>query len=112
MPNSSLFKHGYALLIGVGADLPVTIQDAKGLRDILVDSERCAYPSDQVKLLTEGQATRQGILDGLDWLIAQIPKNSQATSSRWARCRAQNSSNRAASKWRPARAAADRRRSR
>jgi uncharacterized caspase-like protein len=79
MPNSSTFNHGYALLIGVGAGLPVTVQDAKGLRDILVDSGRCAYPPDQVKLLTESQATRQGILDGLDWLITQVPNDPEAT---------------------------------
>lgn len=79
MPNSSTFNHGYALLIGVGADLPVTVQDAKGLRDILVDSGRCAYPPGQVKLLTEGQATRQGVLDGLDWLIDQVPDDPEAT---------------------------------
>ncbi len=79
MPNSSLFKHGYALLVGVGADLPVTVQDAKGLHDILVDSQRCAYPPGQVKLLTESQATRQGILDGMGWLITQMPNDPEAT---------------------------------
>ncbi len=79
MSNPSLFKHGYALLVGVGADLPVTVQDAIGLRDILIDQQRCIYPQDQVKLLTESQATRQGILDGLDWLSTQIKNDSEAT---------------------------------
>lgn len=80
MPNSSLFSHGYALLIGVGVDLPVTVQDATGLRDILVDSQRCAYSIDQAKLLTGNQATRQGMLDGLDWLSMQIQDDPAATA--------------------------------
>lgn len=42
MPNTS-FAHGYALLVSVGADLLVTVQDATGLRDILVNPQRCAY---------------------------------------------------------------------
>ena len=79
MPNPSLFKHGYALLIGVGADLPVTAEDATVLRDILVDPQRCTYPPDQVKLLTKSQATRQGILDGLDWLRTQVQNDPEAT---------------------------------
>lgn len=79
MPNSAIFEHGYALLIGVGADLPVTVQDATGLRNILVDSERCAYRPAQVKLLTQEQATRQGILEGLDWIAAQTRNNPEAT---------------------------------
>ena len=69
---NQIFKQGYALLIGVGNDLPITVQDATAVNDILIDSQRCAYPINQVKLLTENQATRQGILEGLDWLIAQV----------------------------------------
>ena len=79
MPDST-FVHGYALLVGVGADLPVTVQDATGLRDILIDTQRCAYPSNHVRLITEAQATRQGILDGLDWLIAQTQQDIAATA--------------------------------
>lgn len=62
----SQFSQGHALLIGVGADLPVTIKDATGIADILQDPERCAYPQNQVTLLTETTATRQGILGALD----------------------------------------------
>ncbi|MBN2004211.1 MAG: caspase family protein [Anaerolineae bacterium] len=78
MPSS--FNHGYALLIGVGADLPVTVKDATGIRDILVDQQRCAYPEPQVKLLTETQAHRQGVLDGLDWLIEQTQQDIESTA--------------------------------
>jgi hypothetical protein len=44
------FVDGYALLIGVGADLPVTVQDASALRDVLVDPSRAAYPPAQVMI--------------------------------------------------------------
>jgi hypothetical protein len=67
------FEHGHALVIGVGADLPNTVDDAVGLADILTDGGRCAYPSSQVQLLTKEGATRDGILAALD-------KLSQATS--------------------------------
>ena len=79
MPASAAFTHGYALLVGVGADLPVTVQDAQGLRDILVEPGRCAYSPDHVRLLTRAQATRRGILDGLDWLAAHAADDPQAT---------------------------------
>ena len=75
----SPFVHGYALLIGVGADLPVTVQDATSLYRVLVNSDRCAYIPDHVKLLTKGQATRQNILDGLDWLATQAQNDPAAT---------------------------------
>jgi uncharacterized caspase-like protein len=62
------FTHGYALIIGMGADLPDTIQDATGLADILTDQSRCAYPSKQVTLLTGEKATRAAVLSALDTL--------------------------------------------
>ena len=76
---SKNFKHGYALIIGVGADLPITIDDAKGLRDILEDPHHCGYPPEHVKLLTGEQATRQGILDALSSLYAQTQNDPDAT---------------------------------
>ena len=60
------FTKGYALIIGVGADLPCTIDDAKGLADIFKDETRCAYPSEQVYLLTSTNATRDSVLAALD----------------------------------------------
>ncbi|MCA9957432.1 MAG: caspase family protein, partial [Anaerolineales bacterium] len=68
---NGVFSQGHALLIGVGADLPNTVDDAVGLTDILRDPERCAYPQAQVRQLTAASATRQHILDGLDRL-AQV----------------------------------------
>ena len=78
MPD--VFSLGYALLIGVGADLPVTVQDATALRDVLIDPNRAAYSSEQVKLLTEHSANRQGILDAFGQLIERVNRNPDATA--------------------------------
>jgi len=69
---STQFKQGHALIIGVGADLPNTVDDAVGLAAIFKDARRCAYPPAQVELLTAAEATRARILAGLDRL-AQAP---------------------------------------
>jgi hypothetical protein len=63
-----LFSHGHALIIGVGADLPATISDATGLAAIVRDPSRCAYPEQQVYVLTDAHATRSAILVALDRL--------------------------------------------
>jgi hypothetical protein len=62
--------NAFALSIGVGGDLPVTITDATAIAKLLQDPARCAYPADHVRLLTGPQATRDGILNGLGWLAA------------------------------------------
>lgn len=64
------FEHGHALLIGVGADLPITVNDATGLADFLKNPAYCAYPPQQVKLLTETQSTRSHILKAFDELAS------------------------------------------
>ncbi|MEA3396912.1 MAG: caspase family protein, partial [Chloroflexota bacterium] len=65
---SKWFTNGYALIIGVGADLPNTADDAQGLADILKDEGRCAYPPGQVQCLTGPAATRDTVLAALDAL--------------------------------------------
>ena len=62
---TTTFTQGHALVIGVGADLPNTVDDAQGLADILKDPGRCAYPADQVQVLVRDGAARAPILDGL-----------------------------------------------
>jgi hypothetical protein len=74
----AIFDQGYALVVGVGADLPDTIQDAEGLAGVLRDSQRCAYPPDQVVLLTGERATRQHILDSMDTLAQVAQPDSTA----------------------------------
>lgn len=66
----NLFVNGHALLIGVGADLPNTVVDAEGIASLLGDPERCAYPRDQVRVLSGAGATRGHILSALDGLAA------------------------------------------
>jgi hypothetical protein len=62
------FDQGYALVVGVGADLPNTVDDAVGIAEILKDPARCAYLPDHVHVLTGEKATREHILAGLDAL--------------------------------------------
>lgn len=64
----SQFTQGHALLIGVGADLPNTVDDALGLSAIFKDTQRCAYPPTQVTTLTSQGATRDHILTALEAL--------------------------------------------
>ncbi len=71
------FAKGYALLVGVGADLPNTVDDAVGLANILQDPARCTYSPEQVHLLTGEQATRSAILAALD--ILRQSTDSQST---------------------------------
>lgn len=65
---SKLFQNGHALLIGVGGDLPNTVDDATGIANILKDPERCAYRPERVDLLTGQQATRTSVFAALDRL--------------------------------------------
>jgi Caspase domain len=76
---SNNFSNGYALVIGVGDDLPVTLQDATALYDVLVDPSRAAYPHEQVQLLIDQDAHRLNVLDAFDRLIEQSNKNPNAT---------------------------------
>lgn len=63
---SKLFTQGHAVVVGVGQDLPNTIDDATGLADILKDKGRCAYAPRQVQLLTGEKATRADIISALE----------------------------------------------
>lgn len=69
------FFNGYGLLVGVGADLPVTVKDATGLYEVLINPKRAAYQPENVQLLSENQAKRQDILNGFDKLIKQSNEN-------------------------------------
>jgi hypothetical protein len=75
---SHRFENAYALLIAVdqnleaSAALPAVAADTRALRDVLVHPQRCAYAPEHVRLLTGADSTRQGILDGLDWLAERL----------------------------------------
>jgi len=72
-----IFDQGHALVVGAGADLPNTVDDAVGLANILQDPTRCAYPPGQVHLLTGSEATRDALLAALDTLTQTA--NQQST---------------------------------
>jgi hypothetical protein len=62
------FVHGHAVVVGVGADLPGTVDDAVALAGILQDPARCAYPPEQIHTLAGERATRDAFLCALDGL--------------------------------------------
>ena len=72
------FTNGYALLIAVDENavqkwsLPDVAKDVAALEEVLVHPERCAYPRDHVKVIKGQEATRQNILDQLEWLQDQV----------------------------------------
>lgn len=80
------FEHGYALLIGVDENhlpkwaLPDVTKDITALENVLTHPDRCAYPPEQVRTITGSDATRQGILDGLEWLQDQVSADNNATA--------------------------------
>lgn len=71
---SSQFQNGYALLIAVNesaspaAALRDIDKDVLALQGVLSHPERCGYPADNIKLVMGKEATREGILTGLEWL--------------------------------------------
>lgn len=74
-----IFSNGYALIIGVGFDLPKTINDAKNIASFFRDSSRCAYPHDQIRLLVSEDANRDNILSSLANLASQTKNNLEST---------------------------------
>lgn len=69
-------ENAYALIIGVGNDLPITVNDATAIFNILVDPELSGYKEENITLLTEKEATREGILKAFDDLIAAVDEKS------------------------------------
>lgn len=69
-------ENSFALLIGVGADLPVTVHDARAVYNILADDKYAGYQTENIFLLTEKEATREGILNAFDELISKTNEES------------------------------------
>jgi len=74
------YRRGYALVIGVGGDLPITVDDACGITQLLRDPDRCAYPGEQVHLLTGEAATRNQVLLAFDRLAQQTSADPESTA--------------------------------
>ena len=62
-------KNAYAIIIGVGADLPESVKDAQAVYDILSDPKIAGYKKENITLLTEKLATRKNILKAFNDLI-------------------------------------------
>lgn len=76
-----MFSHGYALLIGVDKNqigklaLPVVAKDVERLKEVIIHPDRCAYPEDNVRVLTAEDATRANILIALAWLAKKLEQD-------------------------------------
>ncbi|BAO56348.1 caspase family protein [Nonlabens marinus] len=71
----SSLENAYALLIGVGADLPASVRDAAAIAALLSNPEIAGYKKENIHLLTEEQATRDRILNAFDDLIDKVDEN-------------------------------------
>src|ERR1700722_8072872 len=66
----------YALILGIADYLhvtklpPVVRNDAREIRDLLVDPQCCGYPSGQVAMLLDEEATRKAVIGALSYLAA------------------------------------------
>ncbi len=72
-------ENAHALLIGVGGDLPITIDDANAIAKVLGDSNKAAYDPKNVILLTEKNATRKNVLSELQNLVEKVKNIEDAT---------------------------------
>jgi hypothetical protein len=81
------FSNGYALLIGINENyidkwaLPDVAKDIEALATVLTHPGRCAYPTDNVRVIKSQEATRQGILDGLEWLQERIQSDASGDAT-------------------------------
>ncbi len=76
-----------ALVIGVGntpndpsSSLPTTVNDALALQPILVDPMTCAYPPENVRILSNETASLPRIRTELQWLADQTTANPNSTA--------------------------------
>ena len=79
-----VFNNASALLVGVGnyshprlANLPATVRDAEALTSILTDSNRGAYPPNNVRTITGSKATAKNVRAALQSLTKST--NDQST---------------------------------
>lgn len=71
-----MLENAYAILIGVGNDLPNSTKDAIALNELLIDKNIAGYPSENITILTEEDAVRGKILKAFDNLIAKTDEDS------------------------------------
>jgi hypothetical protein len=94
------FPTAHALLIGIGSyahapqlNVPITAPDAAAVSTVLRDPQLCGYPPEQVALLSNAAARRDGVLTALDALAARAGEgdtvfvSGKCWQQRRARCR-------------------------
>ncbi|MBT8253358.1 MAG: hypothetical protein HKN00_06565 [Flavobacteriaceae bacterium] len=69
-------KNAYALIIGVGADLAQSVNDANKVNNILTDESLAGYPEDNVYLLTEEKANNEELRKAFAELKKRMDENS------------------------------------
>ncbi|MDO5980907.1 S8 family serine peptidase [Flavivirga spongiicola] len=73
-------SNAYALLIGVGGhDIPVTVDDAKVLGELLKNSQKAAYKKENVKVLVNEEANRLNVLSSLEDIVEKVEAEDDAT---------------------------------
>jgi uncharacterized caspase-like protein len=78
------FSQGYALLVGVGEyvdpklnkAVEITAKDAQSFYNVLTNASAAGYPTNQVHLITKGDATRSNILSALQELKGKTKEDS------------------------------------
>ncbi|RUS14322.1 hypothetical protein BC937DRAFT_94008 [Endogone sp. FLAS-F59071] len=83
------FQNGHAIIIGTGTDTQgtlsrkyiSTINDAEWLHKVLTEPSLCAYPDDQVHLLSGEKATRENIEREFDKLKKLMVKSKDRQAS-------------------------------
>ncbi|NEP73705.1 MAG: hypothetical protein F6K25_16045 [Okeania sp. SIO2G4] len=87
IPMYKTLSHNYALLIGVGNckypnwSLPTTVKDVQAIKSFLINPDLCGYIDNEnyLRFLCNEQATKQNILDNLNWLQQQAKNDPEAT---------------------------------
>lgn len=71
------FSNSFALLIGASsAGEEYMADDAKAIKEVLLDKKYAGYPEENVILLTDKKANRQSILNAFDRLAKKLNKDS------------------------------------
>lgn len=69
-------ENAHALIIGAGDDLPITVDDAQAIYDLLCDPSMAGYNPENITLLLDKDANRPGILKALDDLVERVDDDS------------------------------------
>lgn len=69
----------FALIIGVGGDLPATSYDAQAIQALLSDPQKGGYSLENIELLVNENSTKENILTALENLISRTDATENST---------------------------------